>query len=290
MRTEMSSKLFVLLLIVSSLFFVSCSSGQSPESQDWPDDDDIATMIALTLTQRAEDGSQSMDLDTDIQGEADPTLEYNFGDILSEESTVDENGDDEPSGTPEEEVEDVQGEDAIEPSASATSTEESTIDVSLTPTPTQVRVTEENEQPQDPAGIPGFLATELVERLSGFGFDCPVPDDPVDGVYTRQCAFATEDYQYVVTFWGRAANSIDLIETTAFYFGSLDYTDLTAVIFEIIAEILYNGADPQQAKEWINDTVDEIQLIGDEAFDEFGGVRYYIYAIPSAQVLEIGSR
>ena len=282
MRIEMSSKLFGLLLIVSGLFFVSCSSGQSPESQDWPDDDDIATIIALTLTQRAEDGSQSMDSDTDIRGEADPTLEYNFGDILLEESTVDENRDDEPSITP--------GEDVNEPSASPTSTEESAIEVSLTPSPTRERVTEENEQPQDPAGIPGFSAAELVERLNGFGFDCPMPEDPVEGVYNRQCAFATEDYQYIVTFWGRTANSIDLIETTAFYFGSLDYTDLTAVIFEIIAEISYNGADPEQAKEWINDNVDEIQLIGDEAFDEFGGVRYYIYAIPSAQVLEIGSR
>jgi hypothetical protein len=38
----------------------------------------------------------------------------------------------------------------------------------------------------------------------------------------------------------------------------------------------------------VGETIPEILVVGDESTSFFGGVRYYLYAFPSAHVLEIG--
>ena len=88
--------------------------------------------------------------------------------------------------------------------------------------------------------------------------------------------------------WGSTPDTVDLIEAAAFYFGDLDYSNLTSVVFGMIVEIPYDGADPESARAWVEATIPDIQEIGDEALTDFGGVRYYLYAFPSAHVLEIG--
>lgn len=280
-----SKRLFIILILFGFLF-VSCIPGQNPDAQDWPDDDDIATMIALTLTQLSEEGS-SVNQGGESQEEGEPTLIFNLEGIFSEEPTMDHEAIIVVSETPESSPEQEQGSDEGDPIATVTPPVTPSADPTSTHT---VVVVTSTQEPQNLAGIPGFDAGELVDSLVGFGFVCSMPEDRIGGSYNRQCDFTTEDYQYVVKVWGQTERSIDLIEASAFYFGSMDYTDLTAVIFGIISEISYENALPQEAKEWVYNKIDVIQIVGDESVDEFGGVRYHIYALPSAQVLEIGRK
>jgi hypothetical protein len=242
----MSWKLFVSLLFVFGLLLASCSAGSNPDESAWPDDDDIATMIALTLTQRAESGLQ----DTPQPGE------QNEANQEIADSTV------------------VASDQISEGTNSGDNFEE-------------VQAGEGSEQSFVEIGIPGMNALELVERLVGFGFDCPEPELRA-GIYERRCIFETVDYQYAVTVWGKMIETVDLIEAAAFYFGDQDYTDLTSVVFELVGQTPYDGAVPDDAGRWVSSSLAEIQLVGDEALNEFGGVRFYLYALPSAQILEIG--
>ena len=125
-------------------------------------------------------------------------------------------------------------------------------------------------------------------RLEGYGFTCATPEDLNEQVIWY-CDLVTDEYQFSVTSWGATAEAIDLIEAAAFYYGDLDdYSDLTAVLFGQIAEVPYQGSTPDQARNWVEGTIVSVKDAGVEALNAFGGVRYYVYALPSSQVLEIG--
>jgi hypothetical protein len=151
-----------------------------------------------------------------------------------------------------------------------------------TAAPTQ---TEESTYVQ---GIPGLNVSDLMKILVEFGFDCTQEEIQGDSLVMK-CNFESPEYQYVITFWGDTAEAVNLIEAIAYYYGDLDYSDLTSIIFGMIAEISYVDATPENASTWIQQTIPSIQIIGDEAISNFGGIRYHLYAFPSAQVLEIGN-
>ncbi len=296
----------IAFFILFGLLLVSCSPVSDLETQGWPDNNDIATMISLTLTQRAErvlrNTPQPGEQVSESQENGEETAVVNpdemvfWEKIATENASNDREVNEDLNESPDQDLSDGQEVTGTAQFVTATPTLENsgyqqTVVVTLTATePSEVQVEEENEPTEEVAGIPGFRALVLVEKLIGFGFDCPEFDEQGEGAYKQQCVFGTEDYQLVVTIWGRTAESIDLIETTVFYFGNMDYTDLTSVFFEIIADISYDGAVPEDAKEWVSSKVEVIKSFGDEAFDEFGGVRYYIYALPSGQVFEIGRK
>ena len=280
----MSCKLGAVFLIIFGFLLASCSSAPELDAQEWPDDNDIATMIALTLTQRVKDGQQNtpqpdgQGTGENRTGEGDSDEDMLLGETMPQDTSTEEN---------EQPVEETPTVGATEtPTVEVTQQSvEETPTVMITETPT---ATKEEETPVVLAGIPGFNALDLVERLVGFGFDCHEPLNPSEEDYQQRCVFDSDEFRFVVTMWGGMADSIDLVEAAALYFGDLDYSSFVSVIFEEVAEISYDGSTPDEAKDWVIGKVAEIKLIGDEAVDEFGGVRYYMYALPSTQVLEIG--
>lgn len=142
-------------------------------------------------------------------------------------------------------------------------------------------------QAEGVAGIPELDVVFLLEGLVEFGFDCAASESR-DDVFARACNFETAEYQFSVTLWGKSPDTVDLIEAVALYFGDEDYSSLTSIVFEKIAETPYEDAEPDAARTWVQATLPGILAIGDEAATTFGGVRYYLYAFPSSQVLEIG--
>jgi hypothetical protein len=158
-----------------------------------------------------------------------------------------------------------------------------------TPQPVQVNTsTTAQSEGAGRAGLPGLSSTLVAAQVQGYGFNCAQPE--LNNTNTAQrCDLTTDEYQLTVTIWGRTAESVDMIEAAAFYYGdAYDYTDLTAVIFGNIAALPYEASVPEQASAWVQQTIPAVQNTGDEAINHFGGVRYYIYALPSIQVLEIG--
>jgi hypothetical protein len=136
-------------------------------------------------------------------------------------------------------------------------------------------------------GIPGLERGVVLQRLVGIGFECSQPYAQ-ENMILSECKYGTSDFLYTVSIWGSTDESVDLVEAVGFYFGDLDYTELTSIIFEMLAEASYQGAEPGEVGEWIIETLPDIQVIGDESITYFRGIRYYLYAFPSAQVLEIG--
>ena len=50
----------------------------------------------------------------------------------------------------------------------------------------------------------------------------------------------------------------------------------------------YDGADPQNARNWVGVTLPTITKSGDVREATFGGVKFLLYGIPSARFLEFG--
>lgn len=135
--------------------------------------------------------------------------------------------------------------------------------------------------------IPGLHPLDLTFRLESYGFTCATPA-LINERVTWRCDHVTDEYQFTVTAWGANTEVVDLIEAAAFYYGDLVYSDLTAVVFGQIAEVPYQGSASDLARDWVEGVIRTLQNSGEEALNNFGSVRYYVYAIPSAQVLEIG--
>jgi hypothetical protein len=140
----------------------------------------------------------------------------------------------------------------------------------------------------DQPGVPGLDPLDLIQQLEDYGFVCS-PPNPVKTNVAWRCDFVSADFTLLVTIWGKTAAMVDLIEAAAFYYGDLsDYSDLTAAVFGLIARSPYEGSTPDEAQMWAEQSIASVHESGDEAADVFGGVRYYVYALPSVQVMEIG--
>jgi hypothetical protein len=267
-------KLKYLPILLFSLLLLSCSSNPDAGQVEYPDDDDIATIVAQTLTQQAiaQPESTVQAGNTSQPSQQDPTQQP----AAEDDGTSDEASSDEAP------ADGNTGDEGAADDGTSGDTDEEAPNGGATETPGPL---EDNVLNQ---GVPGLDVLDLMERLSGFGFDCTQPEDQ-DGIHVRECNYETSEYQFMVTIWGSTPDAVDLIEAAAFYFGDLDYAGLTSVVFELVAETPYEGATPEDAGAWVEESMPDIQGVGDEAVSIFGDVRFYLYAFPSAHVLEIGN-
>jgi hypothetical protein len=277
-----------LYLFLASVLLAACSLSPEPDTAAGSDGALVRTIVPQTLSQQAnaqpDDTPQPAQQEAVDEAPGDGALGGNVsgGDVLGGNvSGGDVSGGDVLGGN-------VSGDDVSGDDVSAGDVSGSDVsgdDVSGD------GASGDDAVPPDPVdpnqGIPGLNASDLVDRLFEFGFDCSAPE--IQGEHhIRYCNFETSEYQFSVTIWGSTPDTVDLIEAAAFYFGDLDYSGLTSIVFEMIAEVPYDGADPESAGAWLEATIPEIQNIGDEALTDFGGVRYYLYAFPSAHMFEIG--
>ena len=267
-----------LYLFLASVLLAACSVSPESDTSGGSDDALMRTIVAQTLTHQVD--AQPDDTPQPAQQEPvdeAPGDDASGDDVSRDDASGDDVSEDDASGD-DVSGDDASGDDVSEDDASgdgASGGDASGGDV-IPPDPV-----DQNQ------GIPGLIVSDLVDRLFEFGFDCSAPEIQ-DRHHIRYCNFETSEYQYSVTIWGSTPDTVDLIEAAAFYFGNLDYSSLTSVVFEMIAEVPYAGAVPENAGDWVEVTIPDILKIGDEALTDFGGVRYYLYAFPSAHMFEIG--
>ena len=179
----------------------------------------------------------------------------------------------------------------IHPTETGTPTTTGTGEPSVDPSPETATTGTPQATPTEEdtleAGVPGLNPVALAEQLVNIGFGCS-PPQILEGQIILGCSYETTDFLYTVSIRGSNPDTVDLIEAVAIYFGELDYTELTSIIFELIVETTYSGEIPDEAGEWIIETLPEIQVLGDEFNSIFWGVRYHLFAFPAAHVLEIG--
>ncbi len=153
----------------------------------------------------------------------------------------------------------------------------------------QVEVEADNPEAGYSAAVSGLHPVGVALELEGFGFVCESMG-VVDERFVWRCDQATEDYQYTVTIWGTTEDTVDLVEAAAYYYSTVyDYSDLTAVLFGQIAGLPNASGSQEQARAWVEGNVQLVQANGDEAATMIGDIRYYLFALPASQVLEIGS-
>jgi len=267
-----------LMLLAAYLSLISCASSPEVTEIDYPDEAEIATLIAETVTQMAVNNLETTASPYVITKPAEQDLTQPPMDTPEEPvptHTVTlpypfvyptETGTPTTTATGELPENATAGASTVEPTPQATPTEEAALQ----------------------AGIPGLNLGDMVDQVAGIGFECSQPY-LLDAETIVECNYETTDFKYTVTMWGSTTDTVDLIEAVAFYFGDLDYTELTSIIFELLVATTYQGTASEEARVWIIETLPEIQVLGDEATQFFEGVRYYLYAFPSAHVLEIGS-
>ena len=252
--------------LILGLILVSCSENPVVTEVDYPDAAEVSTLISKTLTQIATENIEPI---KEPQDTPQPTELKSTGYPTAQFFTL----------TP------------TDPFRTAESTESTTTtDITAEDLTSQASGTETPNQTEEPSlpGIPGLYPGAIMDRLVGIGFVCSEPDVK-DGQIIWECIYGTSDFLYKMSIWGSTVETVDLIEAAALYFGDLDYTDLTSIIFEMMAVTISQGNASDEVSAWIRDTLPDIQVIGDEAIQSFGGVSYHLYAFPSAQVLEVGN-
>ena len=263
LRMRYFVKIKYLLLLLLSFTLVSCSKSPMVTEIDYPDEEDLGTLIAKTLTQIAADNPEATQVPTDTP---QPVEQDSTGPPTAQFFTL----------TP------------TEQSPAHTLTKALTEAVSTGESPLQpTALTDPTEESFPLIGVPGLDRGVVLEQMIGIGFECSQPYAQ-DDMILNECKYGTSDFLYTISIWGGSADAVDLIEAVGFYFGDLDYTELTSIIFELLVVSSNLGAESGEAGRWIIDTLPDIQQVGDESIQYFGGVRYYLYAFPSAHVLEIG--
>lgn len=71
-------------------------------------------------------------------------------------------------------------------------------------------------------------------------------------------------------------------------FGDPD-DDLAASVLGFLATVPYDGAEPERARAWVEETLPTIKAAGDVRTATFGGVPFRLYGPPTARILEIGT-
>ena len=145
-------------------------------------------------------------------------------------------------------------------------------------------------QEKKPAGLLPGLRPEVVRaNLEAKNLACelvylPSGNDPY---YKWECKREGLDYMINVEMWSKSMSTVDLIQAGIVQYGNPD-NSLSVDFLGFMATMPYDGADPQQARSWVKETLPTITEKGDVREITIGGVRFRLYGIPSARFLDIG--
>lgn len=131
--------------------------------------------------------------------------------------------------------------------------------------------------------MPADVTVNLEER----GFVCkPVWQGEL--YYVRTCEKSAGEYLLRADIYGRELLSVDYIDSAA-----LQYTDpkneFAASFLGFMATMPFDGAQPQDARGWVESTIPTLKGEGDVREQVFGGVKYSLFGPPTGIFLQMGN-
>lgn len=137
------------------------------------------------------------------------------------------------------------------------------------------------------AFLPGLLAADVTVNLEQRGFECTSADKGVN-YYYWSCTDSNELYDVTVELYGRTLSTLDYVNAVVLQFGA-PMDELALPFLGYIATVPYDGAEPERARAWVEQTLPTITTNGDVRTATFGGVQYELFGWPPARNLKIGS-
>jgi hypothetical protein len=160
--------------------------------------------------------------------------------------------------------------DSPMPSESLTSTIEPTLDSKVT------------------GQLPGLSPVNVTLSLEQQNFTCTQVKKGV-AYYERTCLKglpSTVLFQVVIS--GRESFIVDFIEIVVRQNGNPDNKVATELL-SFVATLPYDGASPEDARQWVENTIPTLSAKPDDAQEAvFGGVKFVLSGPPTALTLEMG--
>jgi hypothetical protein len=171
-----------------------------------------------------------------------------------------------------------------EPSATSPApTTEPTVAATSTIEPSTVQATT-----AAPAAIPGLNPADVTVNLEERGFTCSGPELG-ELYYHRVCeGDETSLVHMVVEIYGRELFTVDYISATVFQFVDQPSDELSGTFLGYLATLPYDGATPEEARAWVEETLPTVQGDGGTQSTTFGGVPYELLGPPTARILTMG--
>lgn len=151
--------------------------------------------------------------------------------------------------------------------------------------PTATATTQATE-PKSSAVIPGLAPVDVTLNMKERGFDCTTAERG-QLYYTWVCTRENANYTLRVDVFSREINTVDYVSATVLQFVSPD-DELAASFLGFVATLPYSGAQPEDARAWVEATLPTLTGEGDVRERPFGGVMFQLYGIPTARILDMG--
>lgn len=132
---------------------------------------------------------------------------------------------------------------------------------------------------------PAYLQVMLEEQ----NFECEVVYAPTDTdpYYKWECRREDSSKSLLLEIWSTSFGFINLVRTRIIQYGTPE--DNVAINYlGFIATLPYDGSNPQQAREWIEETLPTLTGDGDVRETTIGGVRFSLYGNDQNISLKIG--
>jgi len=133
-----------------------------------------------------------------------------------------------------------------------------------------------------PSNIPGLTPQDIYLNLENRGFKCSEPElmGPEDEVrWTCERQDAQGEYSVVIN--SKDANSVRFVEAKVISHEPARADALAQDFLGYVARVPYEGAQPEEAKGWVE------RNVSSKASAEFGGVSYTLGAKAGSRFLEI---
>jgi hypothetical protein len=133
-----------------------------------------------------------------------------------------------------------------------------------------------------PSNIPGLTPQDVYLNLENKGFKCSEPElmGPEDDVRWT-CERHEAKGEYMVEINSKDANSVRLLKAWVISHEPARTDALAEDFLGYVARVPYEGAQPDEAKEWVE------QSVGRKASAEFGGVSYTLGTKAGRRFLEL---
>ena len=133
-----------------------------------------------------------------------------------------------------------------------------------------------------PSNIPGLTPQDVYLDLENRGFTCSEPElmEPEDEVRWT-CERQEAKGRYLVEITSKDANSVRLLKAWVISHESARADALAGDFLGYIARVPYEGAQPEEARAWVE------QNVGNKASAKFGGVSYTLGGKAGRRFLEL---
>jgi hypothetical protein len=138
-----------------------------------------------------------------------------------------------------------------------------------------------------PAGLPGLMPADVTVNLEQRGLTCSSAEATFDGGFVWSCSREAYDVLLYVDVYSSSLVTVDMIDASVIFYSSAD-DDLASQFLGFIATMPYDGAQPLDAREWVETTLPTIRVAGDVREITIGGVDFILFGMPTARSLEMG--